>query len=114
MKNGIISKHLVADDATVLVVKKEEGFIPVAIWATAWVSATATFGLRLADGTDDANASYKVTDDTAVTLVDDKWNSIPEVLGRKLVCADWEIIFASTEGAGPFTCQIAWAPLVGI
>lgn len=104
-----ITKHTVALNVTVLNVDRREGLVPTAIYAVAWTAATCTFALKLLDKVAGADV-YKASDDSAVTLVDDKWTTIPEVVARKLVTHDWQIILASAEAGGPFVCQIAWAP----
>ena len=107
-----VTKHTVGLNVTVLNVLRQDGMVPVAIYAAVWVSATCTFGLKLLDPVAGADV-YKATDDAAVTLVDDKWSTIPEVAGRKLAARDWQLILASAESGGPFVAQIAWAPLGG-
>ena len=112
-----ITKHTVADNATVLNIDGQVGLVPVAVYAAAWVPATATFGVRLGDAgaaaLGDTAPTYKATDSSAITLTDDKWCAIPEAAGRLLVDVDWQLIFNTAETGGPFTVQILWAPTGG-
>ena len=110
-----ITIHLVADDATSIDVKRQEGMVPVAIYGLLWAPASMTFHLALAEpgaaamGT--TARTYKALDDAAINLIDDGWTSLPAALGRKLTAGDWRIVFNAAETGGPFNAQIAWAPI---
>lgn len=111
-----ITKHTVADNDTYLEIESEEGLVPVAIYAVAWTPTSFTLALPTTGSglPGDPSATFKETDDAAVTLVDDKWSTIPEAMGRKTAAAGiFRLIYQATETGGPFTAQIAWAPLGG-
>jgi hypothetical protein len=110
-----VTVHLVADNDTFLEVEAEEGLVPVAIYAEAWTPTGFTLSLPLANsGLPGATVTYKETDDSSVTLTDDKWSTIPEVMGRKCAAVKtFRLIFQATETGGPFDAYIAWAPLGG-
>ena len=118
MHVNAITRHAVADNDTFIEVDCEHGMVPVAIASSAAVWVPATFTLQLQDpwsGLPGATAgAFRDTDDAAVTLVDDKWTTIPEAMGRKIAAVQtFRILFNTAETGGPVTAYIAWTPLGG-
>lgn len=111
-----VTVETVADNATFLEVESQDGLVPVAIYAATWTPATFTLELPLAnDGMPGTTITYKETDDSAVTLTDDKWTTIPEAMGRKCAAVKtFRLLFVAAETGGPFDVSIAWAPLGGM